>query len=434
MKANTSPLSKNVLWIFLGSGLPLVVGLFTIPIVMGALGLSAFGILTLIWTAIGYFGLFDFGLGRALTQKIAAQRAHGKTVSGAWLKRGLWVLLIPGILGAIVMHWASIYYVNHVLHLDAEMAKDAKQAFVCAAWAIPLVTVGSGLRGILEGFESFEKASLLRGILGTLNFALPLVLVLYDDHGLLHLVWSLVLARCFVVLLNLWWLRSALRMNLSGEDQEDNSMKSLLNFGVWMTVSNLVGPFMVAADRFVVASFVGTSVLAYYTVPQDFVLRLLLIPAAVATAWFPRIALTNAAESYSDLRKLLRKGLQFTGWIMGPLCLLLMLGSKPLLEIWLNTQFANEAWQVAIVLMLGIFVNAMAHIPLAALQATGQVKQTALLHVLELIFYIPLLCYVLPLWGIMGAAIVWSMRCLIDFLCLYGLNYYYLNERAKLLN
>ena len=434
MKANTSPLSKNVLWIFLGSGLPLVVGLFTIPIVMGALGLAAFGILTLIWTAIGYFGLFDFGLGRALTQKIAAQRAHGKTVSGAWLKRGLWVLLIPGILGAIAMHGASIYYVDNVLHLDAAMAKDAKQAFVCAAWAIPLVTVGSGLRGILEGFESFEKASLLRGILGTLNFALPLFLVLYDDHGLLHLVWSLVLARCFVVLLNLWWLRSALRMNVSGEVQEDSSMKSLLNFGVWMTVSNLVGPFMVAADRFMVASFVGTSVLAYYTVPQDVVLRLLLIPAAVATAWFPRIALTNAAESYSDLRKLLRKGLQFTGWIMGPLCLLLMLGSKPLLEIWLNTQFANEAWQVAVVLLVGIFVNAMAHIPLAALQATGQVKQTAILHVLELIFYIPLLCYVLPLWGIMGAAIVWSMRCLIDFLCLYGLNYYYLNERAKLLN
>ena len=434
MKANTSPLSRNVLWIFLGSGLPLVVGLFTIPIVMGALGLAAFGILTLIWTAIGYFGLFDFGLGRALTQKIAAQRAHGKTVSGAWLKRGLWVLLIPGILGAIAMHGASIYYVNHVLHLDAAMAKDAKQAFVCAAWAIPLVTVGSGLRGILEGFESFEKASLLRGILGTLNFALPLVLVLYDDHVLLHLVWSLVLARCFVVLLNLWWLRSALRMNVSGEDQEDNSIKTLLNFGVWMTVSNLVGPFMVAADRFVVASFVGTSVLAYYTVPQDFVLRLLLIPAAVATAWFPRIALTNAAESYSDLRKLLRKGLQFTVWIMGPLCLLLMLGSKPLLEIWLNTQFANEAWQVAVVLLVGIFVNAMAHIPLAALQATGQVKQTAILHVLELVFYFPLLCYVLPIWGIMGAAIVWTMRCLLDFLCLYGLNYYYLNERAKLLN
>ena len=434
MKANTSPLSRNVLWIFLGSGLPLVVGLFTIPIVMGALGLAAFGILTLIWTAIGYFGLFDFGLGRALTQKIAAQRAHGKTVSGAWLKRGLWVLLIPGILGAIAMHGASIYYVDHVLHLDAAMAKDAKQAFICAAWAIPLVTVGSGLRGILEGFESFEKASLLRGILGTLNFALPLVLVLCGDHGLLHLVWSLVLARCFVVLLNLLWLRSALRMNVSGEDQEDNSIKSLLNFGVWMTVSNLVGPFMVAADRFVVASFVGTSVLAYYTVPQDFVLRLLLIPAAVATAWFPRIALTNAAESYSDLRKLLRKGLRFTGWIMGPLCLLLLLGSKPLLEIWLNTQFANEAWQVAIVLLFGIFVNAMAHVPLAALQATGQVKQTALLHVLELLFYIPLLCYVLPLWGIMGAAIVWSMRCIIDFLCLYGLNYYYLNERAKLLN
>jgi O-antigen/teichoic acid export membrane protein len=189
---------------------------------------------------------------------------------------------------------------------------------------------------------------------------------------------------------------------------------------------------MVPADRFVVASFVATSLLAFYTVPQDFVLRLLVIPAAIATAWFPRIALINASESKLSLRPLLARGYKITGWVMGPLCLLLMFGSKQLLGIWLRPEFADGAWQVSIVLLLGIFFNAMAHIPLAALQATGHVKQTALLHVFELVLFIPILWYVLPTWGIMGAAIVWTMRTLMDLLFLFGLNQYYLNEDTKL--
>jgi O-antigen/teichoic acid export membrane protein len=103
------------------------------------------------------------------------------------------------------------------------------------------------------------------------------------------------------------------------------------------------------------------------------------------------------------------------------------------LGIWLRPEFAVGAWQVSIVLLLGIFFNAMAHIPLAALQATGHVKQTALLHVFELVLFIPILWYVLPTWGIMGAAIVWTMRTLMDLLFLFGLNQYYLNEDTKLL-
>ena len=62
-------LTQNALFNLIGTALPLGVGLISIPIVIDALGLEVFGLLTLIWTAIGYFGLFDFGMGRALTQK-----------------------------------------------------------------------------------------------------------------------------------------------------------------------------------------------------------------------------------------------------------------------------------------------------------------------------------------------------------------------------
>ena len=69
-------LNKGALYNLFGTGIPLLVGLISIPILLKSLGNQSFGLLTLIWTAIGYFGLFDFGLGRALTQQVASFRSN----------------------------------------------------------------------------------------------------------------------------------------------------------------------------------------------------------------------------------------------------------------------------------------------------------------------------------------------------------------------
>ena len=45
--------------------------LFTIPFLIKGLGEEKFGILSLAWVVIGYFSLFDFGIGRTLTKIVA---------------------------------------------------------------------------------------------------------------------------------------------------------------------------------------------------------------------------------------------------------------------------------------------------------------------------------------------------------------------------
>ena len=72
---------KNTFINLAGQGLPLLVGLFTIPLIIKGLGVERFGILTLAWMVIGYFSFFDLGLGRALTQIIASSFIPKSTVA-----------------------------------------------------------------------------------------------------------------------------------------------------------------------------------------------------------------------------------------------------------------------------------------------------------------------------------------------------------------
>src|SRR5581483_8113346 len=71
-------LARNSMLNMVGQVGPLIVAVFAVPALVHALGVDRFGVLTLAWAAIGYFSLFDLGLGRALTQSASAAIGAGR--------------------------------------------------------------------------------------------------------------------------------------------------------------------------------------------------------------------------------------------------------------------------------------------------------------------------------------------------------------------
>ncbi len=381
------------------------------------MGEEAFGILTLLWAAIGYFSLFDFGMGRALTQIIAAERSAQATVQAALLRTGLLGALLPGVLGGALLWLLAPYLVYDALNISAPLQAQALGAFRIAAVSIPLVTLGSGMRGALEGFENFRHAALIRGLLGTLNFVGPWLLVAYGQGELVEVAWALLLARVVSLLQNAWYLYQQGWEN-SPRFFDQAIWRRMLGFGTWMTVSNIVSPLMVTADRYFLAAWLGASVVVFYTVPQDMVVRLFLVPVAICTSLFPRLATYWQGKQQEAIGDLMAKTNKLLALIMGLLVLVLILLSKLALDWWLGADFAAKAWQPTVILLVGIFFNGLGLLPLTALHAAGQVKQTSLLHVVELLVYLPALWLGVKWGGLTGAALVWSCRTLVDWLML----------------
>lgn len=406
-------LRKNTLWNLLGGGLPLLAAVISIPYCLNRLGIEAFGVLTLIWALIGYFSLFDLGVGRALTYEISRLRSNdqGDRIPGV-LRAGLLLTFLTGLLGGVIMYLIAPSLAYDWLKISPQLAPDAQHAFELAAWGVLLTTIGSGLRGAQEGLEQFKIANANKGILGIATFLLPVLSIYLHGSSLYFVVMYLVAARAFMLLINLYQLKDF--CFVGHIPLVRTHIQSLYSFGIWVTISGVVGPLMVYGDRFFVSVAVGASLLPLYAIPQEGLQRLLLIPGSFCSALLPRLASMSALEK----KNLYAKSFKHVALIMFGVCLGAALLAYPALAIWINPEFASQSLVIVCILALGIWINSMALVPFTFLHANGATKTTAIFHMIELALYIFVLYHFVQIWGLVGAALAWVLRIFLDLVLL----------------
>ncbi|MFJ1253096.1 flippase [Cupriavidus sp. CuC1] len=411
-------LRRNTLWNLAGTGLPFLLGALTIPYLLKKIGVEAFGVLTLVWALVGYFSLFDFGLGRALTQQVASARSTGLLSDlPSLVKTGLWFTAGTGVIGGLALAALSNLLAQRWLNVSVALQPSTVQALLIAALGIPLTTVTTGLRGILEAYEDFRIVNLLRIVLGTANFGLPALSAMFIGDSLAWMVAGLIAVRVLVLFGHAWSVHRKLPAGWISAGFSPQKMRGLLSFGAWMTVSNIIGPLMVTADRFVISAVLGASFVAYYTVPSEMLTRVLILPGAVTAALFPRLASILTSDP-DGANALYRRCIALVSSVMAPLCLLIAACSYWGLTLWLGRDFADHSWSIVVVMAVGILLNGVAFVPFAAIQAAGHAHMTAKIHAVELMIYLPLLVFSLHQIGLLGAAMVWTARVGADLIAL----------------
>lgn len=427
MAVNTPSMSKrsNLLryssWNLASLVLPLFVGLLTIPYLLNQIGVERFGVLGIIWAVVGYFSLFDFGLSKALTKKLA----EGRTAQDKDMQRKVFWTAMLMMLGLGLLAWTLVYFPvrfagGSFLKVSPEILEEVNSAILLIAGFIPLVVVSAGLRGALEAYEEFRAANIIRFALGVWMFLAPALVSSFGFSSLDILAAAIIFGRIIAAIVS--WKLVAKTMNGLGKPVfRSDLVRPLFSYGAWITLGGILGPLMSYADRFLVGAVVGATGVAYYTTPQDLALKLLLLPVAVNTALFPLLSkeLSQPQTESNQVLILIKKSIAYALLGILPFSLLLIAFPLELLSIWLGASFAHQSASALQMFAIGVTASAIGMILIPILFASNRPDIVAKLYLGELPVFIIASIYFGHRYGIIGTAAVWMVRSVLDTLLIW---------------
>lgn len=412
-------IARNATWNLAGHVLPLLVAAATIPTLAAHLGAERFGVLTLVWSAFGYIGLFDLGLGRATTILVSGRLRSGRARSSyEIITSAAATQAAIGVIFSLVLV-ASADWLLRLLSLPPQLHRESTAALYWLAAALPFALVSIGLRGALEAAQRFDLVNVIRASGGTATFVLPAAVAAFGGQ-LSAMVFWLTCSRIFLAFASLHCLKSAIpgfRWHLPSKNL--SAVRDLLSAGTWITVSNIVSPILVYGERFALATFAGVRAVGYYGPVSEAALRLLALPGSLATALLPAVATLRAQGALGNLNRIYRNHLFLLTLVLAPLFLVMIALAPALLAWWLGPEYAQQTGTVFRLLLLGIGINGLAHLPYTILHGVGRPDITAKLHLLELPLFVAAASILIQNQGITGAALTWTLRATLDALLLF---------------
>ncbi len=415
MEITRKILIKNTFQTFFGQGVPFVVAFFSVPIIIKGLGVDRFGVLMLMWSVIGYLSLFDFGLGRALTQQVAqllgkdtTSKQEMTTLIGS--SSGMLIILgiIGGILGAVSSHWI----VHHFLKIPEFLLEETTFSLYILCFSMPVIFLSSGLRGILQGYQRFDLINAVQIPMGILMFLIPLA-ILPISKSLIFIIGTLFIFRIITLMFYFALVINITSIPIHTLTFKPDKVSTLFSFGGWMTISNVISPLLVYFDRFILGSMTTMQAVTFYTTPYEMITKLWIIPTSLANVLFPTFSTTHQSDPIRT-QKLYLSGLKYVLLFLFPVILLTAGFAREGLSFWINPDFAVHSSRILQWLALGVFINSLAQIAINLVQGVGRPDLSAKLHFSELPIYLIALYLLILKYGAEGAAIAWVLRVTFD--------------------
>lgn len=403
---------KNTLWNVLGLIIPSLIAIPAMAVMARILGVEKFGIFMLSFSVLGYAGVFDGGLTRAVIRSIA-MHDDDEILNREVVGTASYAVLALGAIGALLIYfWARP--IAGLLKVSDAALTDAISALEVLAFAIPVYLLSLVWFAYLEGKQQFVKLSVLKTFSGLLVAVLPAVAVLIWP-SLSAALGGLLLARVATLIVAYRPCRHGL--NAGVFHFHNATLRALFQFGGWITVSNIISPIMVYVDRFILSNIMGANRVAIYAAPSEVVARMSVIPGAVSRTIFPLFS--KLQGSAGDTARTASRGLLFACTLIA---IPIFIFAEWILTAWLGAPYGDESANILRILLIGFIFSAAAQVPYSRIQAQGNSRVTALIHLAELLPYLALLTFLIGEYGLIGAAMAWTVRVCVDFLALQVLS------------
>lgn len=413
----TTKVVKGSLWTLIGTASPMLVSFISTPIVIRLLGPEAFGILILIGLVPAYFGFSDLGMGIASTKfGSEAFALQNREREAQIVRTAIVVAFSSTILITITLFLGSKLIVRYGVSISSDLQARASIALSIAAFSLLISNVA--------GVINTPQLTRLRMDLNTYANAIPKIMMGVLTPIVLFFGGDVVAATVTAALTNvlILTLTSYFSMKLLPElahtSIDLSQIRPLVKFGLGWILAGVAAMFLVNAEKFLLARYVSVKSLAYYSVAFTLANIATVFSNSMVQSLLPAFSQLIARANGQEIENLMSRAIRVSLIWLLPSVYIMVLFAKSFFYVWAGPEFAINSTLPFYALLVGLIFNVLAFVPHSAITAAGRTTTLAKLYWLELIVYAVVAFSLVSTLEVVGAAIAWTIRVVIDSLIL----------------
>jgi|Deesub1362A_J573_1020465.scaffolds.fasta_scaffold00073_85 O-antigen/teichoic acid export membrane protein len=415
-------LVKNIGLNYIGQAVLFVVFIFTVPYVVKGLGPDRYGIYAILWTLIGYFTFLELGIGRATTKFVASALGNGKTEEIPRIVLTVFLIMLGlGIIGTIIFFFITPYLVDSIFKVPDLLKEEMKSMFIMASPYIIMLLLQIQLRGVLEAYQRFDLINFIKIPSQIFTLVIPVIIVALN--GTLPMLALALVTKEFVFCLIYMTfcikvmppLKVSNLLTLEG-------LKTIASYAGWLSIAQIISALLLHnLQPFLIGLILSTTIVTFYSVPYDLVLKLLVIPNNIIVVLFPAFSTLEAA-SLDKLGKTFKSALKYLTILILPVSFIGIFFTEEIITLWLGKDFEMSI-NILRIMMIGFFIMSIEGIFVALLLAVGRVKEISLFVLFIAPVYIIISVTFIKNIGVIGAAFSWLILRIISFAFSGGLSW-----------
>jgi O-antigen/teichoic acid export membrane protein len=397
----------NVLLSGMGRAWSALTIVVTVPIIVHGIGVSAYGIFTMISVLLGYVAFLDFGLTAAVVRSVAMHRSRGDSVA---LERSIGTALTTlmglGIAGGVVIFLAAPVLLESVFHVPESLKSDGTFAFRLAAFGFACNMMLVVFSAIAQGLQRLDVFASRTVLLSTANAAAQIAAV--SLGGGLRWLAAVTIA---LTILSFGVFVAATRRLLPGVRVrprfDRGAFRELAGFGSMRFLNQASAQATFQVDPIIIGAFLPIAAVSFYAVPLNVTQKFLVVEDSVASAFFPAAVDLHQRRDVDRLHRLYLSALKLVFVVMAFLALVSVGYSWAILSAWVGPAVADHSSAIFAVLAVAYGLAAVTGIPSMAADATGHQRWTAAFAVASAIINVALSIVLVPRIGAIGPA--WAL-------------------------
>ena len=362
--------------------LVLCLSLYTVRLVMQALGVEDYGIYSVVCGFAAMLTILNTTLSIGVNRFLNISIGEGNlTTIRTILTNSILIQLIIGIIVVVLAETIGLWYIENKLNIPEHKSETASYIYQFAILSLLFSILQTPYSALITSYEKMGVFSLVSVVSALLKLLLALVIInkSFDNSLLVYGAFMMIITLMEFLIYYIYCRVTFTNINFSFKLFNLDFFKSMLSFSGWYILDPAANLVRVQGINMTLNYFFGPILNAAYGISLQISQALELFASNITIASRPQIIQSLATNEISRLRKILFTSTKLTVLLNLAICVPIILNTPYILELWMGPTIPDYSIDFTRLTLLRSIFCSFSPLILIAITATGKIRRYMIL-------------------------------------------------------